>query len=170
MSLPPFPDPDCKFLSATNISDPHLHDERAVDGPNEGIELFARPRELNRVRIGRDVDDLPAEYVARTLHLRAVGTRCAHLYEHKLALHVVSLGKIDHLDDLDHLVQVLDDLLDLAVVAHGGERQPRQGGIFRGRNGEAVNVIIALGEEPHHPGQRSRLVFEQHRDDAPHQM
>jgi hypothetical protein len=74
---------------------------------------------------------------------------------------VIRAGQIHHLDHLDHLVEVLDDLLDLAVVADGDQRQPRQGRILGGSNGQALDVVVALGEQPDDPGQGPGLVLEQ---------
>ena len=76
--------------------------------------------------------------------------------------------QIHQLDHLDQLVEILGDLLDYLFVAHGGQGQSRQGRIFGRRNGETLDVVVALREQANHAGQRTWLVFHQQRNDVSH--
>src|SRR5207302_2429289 len=84
-----------------------LDDGALVERLDEGVELAAIARELDGVSVLGDVDDAPAEDVRHALHVPALLLPGAHLDEHQLALDVPGFRDVDHLDDVDQLVQLL---------------------------------------------------------------
>ena len=73
---------------------------------------------LQRVGGGRHVHHLGPEDVRRCAGSpRGAGRLGVDPEQEHLALHVVLLGEVGHLDDVDQLVELLDHLLDDELVA-----------------------------------------------------
>ena len=73
-----------------------------------------------------------------------------------------TLGQIHQLNHVHQLVELLGDLLHLAVIPHRGQGEPGEGCILGGCDVEGFDVVTALGEQAHHAGQGTGLVFKQH--------
>jgi hypothetical protein len=61
------------------------------------------------------------EDLGQPLDFIAHGSLSQHLDQQQLALHMVLFGKQQHLDHLDELVELLQDLLDDLVAARGDD-------------------------------------------------
>ena len=72
------------------------------------------------------------------------------------------IRQILHLDGIDQLVQLLFDLLNDLLVPTGDQRHARQGRILGGRYRQRLDVVTARGEQPRHPRQGSRFIFQQY--------
>jgi hypothetical protein len=95
---------------------------------DDGLDLGLLPRHLERIGVGRDVHDLGAKDVADPQDFRARPRLGIDLDEQHLALDVVLLAEVRHLDHVDELVELLDDLLHDEGIALDHERHPRDGG------------------------------------------
>src|SRR2546429_7902578 len=83
-----------------------LDNGAVVERVDEGVELASVAGELDGVGVVGDVDDAPAEDVRHALHVLALLLPGAHLDEHQLALDMLSFREVDHLDNVDQLVQL----------------------------------------------------------------
>src|SRR5215472_6626304 len=67
--------------------------------------------------------------------------------EHHLALEMGAPGEVFHVQHTHQLVDLLDDLLDGAIVAGGDQRDAGNRRIERLGHGEALNVVAARAEQ-----------------------
>src|SRR5450432_2150614 len=96
----PLAAPDAGYAGADGFQD-----RGPIERIEEGVELLGRSGELDGVGLVGDVDDAPAKDIRRALDFLAVLAPGPDLHEHELALDVLALRKVDHLDDVDQLVQ-----------------------------------------------------------------
>src|SRR5215469_1434295 len=82
-----------------------------------------------------------------------------HIDEHHLALEVGAAGEIFHVQHAHQLVDLLDDLLDGAIVAGGDQRDAGDRGIERLGHGEALNVVAARAEQANDTGEFAVMVL-----------
>src|SRR5919201_4501818 len=122
---------DCPYLDPQDaVAAPYaaragpdgLDDGAVIERLDEGVELASVAGKLDGVGVVGDVDDAPAEDVRHALHVLALLLPGAHLDEHQLALDVLGLREVDHLDDVDELIQLLGNLLDHIVRAGSDDR------------------------------------------------
>ena len=76
---------------------------------------------------------------------------------------MITVGQVDHLHDLDQLVELLGDLLDDIVRAGGHDRHTRHRCVLGRRDGERLDIVAARGKKPGDPGQCAGLVLDQNR-------
>ena len=69
--------------------------------------------------------------------------------------------EIVHLDDIDQLVELLDDLVQRGVIAAGDDRHARGVGILRRPDVQRVDIIAAAAEKPGHAGEHAEFIFHQ---------
>jgi hypothetical protein len=74
---------------------------------------------------------------------------------------VSPFAEVHQLDHIEQFVEVFGDLLDVGVIADGGQGEARQGRIVRGRHIEGLDVVTALGEQAHHARQGTGFIFHQ---------
>src|SRR5262249_26230968 len=79
--------------------------------------------------------------------------------EHHLALEVGAAGEVFHVQHAHQLVDLLDDLLDGAIVAGGDERDAGDGRIERLGHSEALNVVAARAEQADDAGEFAVVVL-----------
>src|SRR5215471_15649034 len=82
-----------------------------------------------------------------------------HIDEHHLALEMGAAGEIFYMQHTHQLVDLLDDLLDGAIVAGGDEGDAGDGGIKRLGHGEALNVVAARTEQADDAGEFAVVVL-----------
>src|SRR5207249_9115373 len=88
------------------------------------------------------------------------------LEQRQLPSHRVGRLEIADLQDVDQLVQLLRDLIDRVQRTVQRQRDPRQVLVVRRPDGERVDVEPAAGEQARDPGQDTRLVLHQNRQDV----
>src|SRR6185312_15600189 len=159
----PLAAPDAGYAGAHGFQD-----RAAVERVEEGVELLGGAGELDRVGLVGDVEDAAAEDVRGALDLLAVLARGAHLHEHQLALDVLALGQVDHLDHVHQLVQLLGDLLDDLVGAGGDDGHAREGRVLGRRDRQRLDVVPARGEETCHARKSAGLVLHEDGEDMAH--
>ena len=79
-----------------------------------------------------------------------------------------ALGQVDHLDGVDQLVQLLNDLLGHLIVTLSGQSQSRQCVVVGRCHGQGINIVAALRKQTHNPGERTGFVFQQDRNNTFH--
>src|SRR5262249_54515549 len=124
--------------------------------------------DLDHVGAPRDVDDLRAEDVDDVDELAARALVGGDLDEHELALDVLGLGEVRHLDDVDELVQLLLDLLEDLVVAARHEGDARYRRVHRLGHRQALDVEAPPAEEARDAREHAELVLDQDGDGVPH--
>ena len=119
--------------------------------------------DLDHQLIGADVDDPAPEDLDQRLDLGPVGGGDVDLDQHQVALDVVFARDVENLDDRDDLLELLADLLEVPVVAHHHDGDPREVRVLGLADREAVDVEPARGEHARDLGQDARLVLHQGR-------
>ena len=135
----------------------------------EGVELLRRAGQLERDRVGAEVDDPALEGLGGGDQLGAALGAGAHLEQQQLALDRVVRRELGHAEHVDELVNLLLDLLQRVVLAVDAERDARDAVALGRPDGERVDVEPAPGEHRRDPGERARLVLEEHRDRVLHE-
>src|SRR6202008_111591 len=79
-----------------------------------------------------------------------------------------ALRKVNHLDHLDELVQLLGDLFDHVVRAHRDDGHARHRLVLRRGDGERLDIVAARGEEARDARQRASFVLHQDGEDMSH--
>ena len=105
------------------------HDLLDAEGPqqlDDGLDLATPPPSPRACRSS----GVTSTTLARKMSpIRRISARCrglgVHPDEQHLALHVVLVGEVGHLDDVDQLVELLDHLLDDEGVAADHQGHPR---------------------------------------------
>src|SRR5215471_5757506 len=82
-----------------------------------------------------------------------------HIDEHHLALKMGAAGEVFHVQYAHQLIDLLDDLLDGAIVAGGDQSDAGDGGIERLGHGEALNVVAARAEQADDAGEFAVMVL-----------
>src|SRR5258706_8937125 len=131
----------------------------SVERFQESIELLGGAGELDRVGLVGDVDDSSAKDVRGALDFLAILAGGAHLDEHELPLDVLALGKVDDLDHVDELIQLLGDLLDHVVGAGGDDRHARKRLVLGRSDREGLDVVAARGEKARDSRKRTCFVL-----------
>ncbi len=123
---------------------------------------------LERDRLRPDVDDVGAED-GRDLHHAGPGlARLGRdLDQGELALDPFAPGQVRDLDHVDQLVELLDHLLDLAVVAADDERDPARPLLLGRTDREGLDVEAPAAEEARDPREDAGLVLDQDRERVP---
>ena len=88
--------------------------------------------------------------------------------QHELALEMLASRHVEHVHDIDELVELIDDLLDDLI---GPLRDQRQSGYRRivGRSDrQRLDVVAAGGEQPGDPCQGAGFVLQKDGDDVAH--
>ena len=86
----------------------------------------------------------------------------------ELSLDVRRLAHVDHLDDGDELVELLDDLLEDFVVARRLQRYVRDRGLHGLVDGQIFDVESARAEHPGDPGKHAEFVFDENGNHVTH--
>src|SRR3984957_21217478 len=119
---------------------------------------------LNRHRVERDVNDVRTEERDRLKYLRpAVGVG-PDLDQHELALYGLRWLKLDDLDDVDQLVELLGHLLQRMFLAVHHDSHPGDLLVLGGPDREGLDVETAPGEQAGDADQDSRFVLDQDRE------
>src|SRR5580692_2480385 len=119
---------------------------------------------LDRHRVDCHVDDMRAEEFDRLKHLRpAVGVG-ADLDQHELTLHRLRGFKLDDLDDVDQLVELLGHLLKGMLLAVHHDRHPGDLLVLGRSDREGLDVEAAPGEQAGDADEDPWLVLDQDRE------
>src|ERR1700761_2371011 len=119
---------------------------------------------LDRHRVKRDVDDVRAEELDRLKNLRPVVGVGADLNEHELALHCLRRLKLDDLDDVDQLVELLGPLLKRMLLAVHHDCHPGNLLVLGRADRERLDVEAASGEQARDADQDAWLVLDKDRE------
>src|SRR3990170_3742123 len=154
-----------------DLAGPHdLPDAEGAQHLEERLHLPLAPRHLDRVAAGRHVDDPGAEDVDQPQHLGFPLPVGVHLDEHEFPVDRVDAGEVDHFQDRDELVQLLQDLFDDLVVPAGDERHPGDLRVHRLRHAERFDVEPAAREQAGDAAQDPELVLHQDGNRVAHRV
>ena len=166
--------PDLIVSCRSPLSFPHLfpgdrhlagpYDLLDADGPEElddRRDLLFVSRYLERIALLRGVDDAGPEDIGDPERLGPVLGGRIDLDEAHLPLHELLLRKVGHLDDVDQLVELLDDLLEDPFVARGHDRHLRDRGVERRADRDGLDVEPPAAEQSRHPRQHAEFIFHQ---------
>ena len=124
-------------------------------------------RELHDIGRWPHIDDLAPEDIGRALYLIALSAFSTHLDQQHVTLNVRPLSKIDDLNHINNLVEMLRNLFNLEVIARCvmlvGTMVVR-----RWCDVQALDVVATLREQTDNARQCSRLVLHQYGKYASH--
>src|SRR5574341_146803 len=145
-----------------------LLDAHGLQELDERGDLLLIARHLEGVSLDRGVHHPRPEDVRDPEGLGPVLGQGVDLDQAHFALDELILGQVGHLDDVDELVQLLDDLLEDPLVARGHDGHLGNGRIKRRPDADGLDVEPPSGKQARDPGENAEFVFNQNRDDMFH--
>ena len=125
--------------------------------------FFSWP-EISIIRlIGADVHDPAAEDLHQGLDLGSEARRRVDLDQHQVALDVILARDVVDLHDRDDLLELLAHLIQVPVVAHDDDRDPREIRVLGLPDRQAIDIESPRGEHPRDVRQHAGLVLHQRR-------
>src|SRR5579863_4571331 len=119
---------------------------------------------LDRHRVECDVHHVRAEQPDGLEHLGPALGVGADLDQHQFALHGLRRLKLNDLDDIDELVELLGDLLERVLLAVHHDRHPGDLLVLGRPDREGLDVEAAPGEQAGDADQDARLVLDKDRE------
>ena len=144
------------FAGADDFEDAVVFEESRERG-----EFFLLAGDFEDEAFFADVNDLRAEYVRYRKYFLSLFGLGADLDHYQFAVNCFHVCDVADLDDFDEFVELFGDLFEDAVVALDDDCDAGEGGVLRGADGEAVNVVPAAAEEARHAGEHARPVLDQ---------
>src|SRR3990170_577030 len=137
---------------------------------DECLELLFVPRYLEGIGPGRGINHAGAKDIRYPERLGPVLHRGVDLDKAHFAFHILFLGEVGHLDDIDELVELLDDLFEDALIARSDDRHLRDRGIESGADRYGLDIEPPAAEQPGHPRQYAEFVLYQYGYDMFHSL
>ena len=130
----------------------HLQHAVRLQHLEQAIDLILSARDLDRQRIGCEVDDARPEHVDQMDQPGPALRRGRHFDHGEIAIHGGRRRDVGDRDHVHELVEIRRDPLGLRVVGRHDDRHARDAGLFGAPDGQRLDVVVAPAEKRARPG------------------